>query len=132
MCNGGIQPDIWYYLPIPLIVCILCVIGLVIFFWWCKDIEKRSDVMRRVLAVGNSMKPAYPIIGLYDLHEQDKYVVGDVVLFRNNGRSLFSVYGHRIIRINEQVFTAKGDNRKKSDRFEIDVPVENIIGKIGD
>jgi len=39
-------------------------------------------------------------------------------------------YCHRIIDINNNLFTAKGDNREKSDKYEIDVPIENIEGKI--
>lgn len=76
------------------------------------------------------MKPVLPLIALVDVKPQEKYEIGDIVLFFNNGNILLPRYCHRIIHINEYLFTAKGDNRKKSDEYEIDVPVKNIEGKI--
>ena len=78
------------------------------------------------------MKPVYPIMGLVNIQPQNKYIIGDVVLFRNNGRLLLMNYYHRIVRINEETFTTKGDNRQCSDRYEVDVPVGNIEGKVVD
>jgi len=78
------------------------------------------------------MKPVYPIIGLVRIQPQKKYNVGDVVMFENNGRLLLPRYYHRITSINNKTFTTMGDNRQNSDRYEVDVPVDNIEGRVID
>ena len=82
--------------------------------------------------IGNSMKPTLPVCGLVNIQPQKNYNTGDIIMFENNGRLLLINYCHRIIEISKKYFTAKGDNRKKSDRYETDVPIENIIGKVTD
>jgi len=82
------------------------------------------------IMIGNSMKPTLPFICLVNIQPQNKYSTGDIVAFKNNGRLFLSHYCHRIIKINKTSFTTKGDNIKNSDKYEIDVPIENIEGKI--
>ena len=72
------------------------------------------------------MKPAKPFFSIVNIKKQDTYLVGDIVGFKgNNGLR----YCHRIIKIDDKFFTAKGDNRNVSKDYEVDVPVKNIIGK---
>jgi len=80
------------------------------------------------LMIGSSMKPAKPFIGWVNIKKQDEYVVGDIVAFKAKGK-LFGKYCHRIIKIDDKVFTTKGDNRVLIEDWETDVPVKNIIGK---
>ena len=80
------------------------------------------------LMIGSSMKPAKPSIGWVNLKKQDKYVVGDIVAFKGKGK-LFGKYCHRIIKIDDSVFTTKGDNRVVIEEWEKDVPIKNILGK---
>lgn len=82
----------------------------------------------RQIAIGSSMKPAKPFISLVNIKKQQQYQVGDVVAFKGKGK-LFGKYCHRIIKIDDNVFTAKGDNRVVIEDYETDVPVRNIIGK---
>lgn len=82
--------------------------------------------------IGNSMKPTLSFLCLINLKQQKNYVTGDIVVFKNNDRLFFPYYCHRIISIVKNLFTAKGDNKEKSDRFEINVPIENIVGKVID
>lgn len=79
------------------------------------------------ILIGNSMKPEYPFFSIINIKKQDEYHVGDVVAFKGkNGLK----YCHRIIKIDQEVFTTKGDNREQSKKSEIDVPVGNIYGRI--
>lgn len=78
------------------------------------------------------MKPTLPYLCLINLKQHKKYVVGDIVAFKNNDRFFLSRYCHRIINVTKNLFNAKGDNREKSDRYEINVPIENIEGKVTD
>lgn len=80
------------------------------------------------LMIGSSMKPSKPFICWVNIKKQNNYEVGDIVAFK--GKDCFSAkYCHRIIKINEDVFTTKGDNRVIIGEYEIDVPIKNIIGK---
>ena len=78
--------------------------------------------------IGSSMKPAKLFVGWVNLKKQDKYQVGDIVAFKGKGK-IFNKYCHRIIKIDDKVFTTKGDNRVLIEEYEKDVPVKNIIGK---
>ena len=89
---------------------------------------KKGDMKMWQLMIGSSMKPAKPFIGWVNIKKQDKYEVGDIVAFKAKDR-LFSKYCHRIIKINDNVFTTKGDNRVVIEDRETDVPLKNIIGK---
>jgi hypothetical protein len=79
-----------------------------------------------VLCFGHSMKN---ILGtaIVKYSKFESYQVGDVISFigKNNVK-----YCHRIIQINNETFTAQGDNLSKSQDYEIDVPIRNIEGKI--
>ena len=74
------------------------------------------------------MKPAKPFICWVNIKKQDKYVVGDVVAFKAKN-CISAKYCHRIIKIDDNVFTTKGDNRVVIEDRETDVPLKNIIGK---
>jgi len=80
------------------------------------------------LLIGSSMKPAKPFISWVNIKKQDKYKVGDIVGFKGKNCSFLKCC-HRIIKIDDNVFTAKGDNRVVIADYEIDVPIKNIIGK---
>ena len=80
------------------------------------------------LVIGSSMEPAKPFISWVNIKKQDKYQVGDIVGFKGKG-CLFAKYCHRIIKIDDKVFTTKGDNRVVIKEYEIDVPIKNILGK---
>lgn len=73
------------------------------------------------------MKPTLPSISIIDIVEQEKYNINDIIVFNNK-------YGlkvcHRIIKIDDNFFTTKGDNRKVSKKHETNLPIKNIIGKI--
>jgi len=80
------------------------------------------------LMIGSSMKPSKPFVSWINLKKQDSYGVGDIVAFKSKG-CLFVKYCHRIIKIDDDVFTTKGDNRVIIEDYEKDVPIKNIIGK---
>lgn len=82
--------------------------------------------MLRIM-IGNSMEPAMPFISFINIKKQNSYAVGDIVAFRSNALLSFC---HRIVKIDNTVFTTKGDNRNVSNKYEIDVPIKNIQGKI--
>ena len=73
------------------------------------------------------MKPTFPSISIINITIQEKYNVNDIIVFNNK-------YGlkvcHRIIKIDNNVFTTKGDNRKISKKHETNLPIINIIGKV--
>ena len=73
------------------------------------------------------MKPEFSFFSITKFIRADEYKVGDVVAFKaKNGLK----YCHRIIEINKDTFTTKGDNRESSKQCEIKVPIKNIEGKI--
>lgn len=79
------------------------------------------------LLIGNSMKPKYGFFSWVIIKEQPEYFVGDAISFVGKNGFRFC---HRIIKISNGFFTAKGDNRVISAGYETDVPIGNIIGKI--
>ena len=81
------------------------------------------------IMIGNSMKPTRPFLSLANIKKQSKYNVGDIVGFKSKGGFFSPKFCHRIIKINDTVFTTKGDNRIVIEGYETDVPIENIIGK---
>jgi len=83
----------------------------------------------KVIAIGSSMKPTKPFVSILTIKKQKEYHVGDIVSFRGKGK-LWGRYCHRIVKIDNNVFTAKGDNRVISEKYETDVPIRNIIGKV--
>ena len=78
------------------------------------------------------MKPEMPVLCFIKIKKQNKYKKGDIVAFENKGHPFIINYCHRITEINDETFTTKGDNRPSSDKYETDVPIENILGKITD
>jgi len=79
------------------------------------------------IMIGNSMKPEFPFFSITKIIKVDEYKEGDVVAFKaKNGLK----YCHRIIEINNDTFTTKGDNKESSKQCEINVPIKNIEGKI--
>jgi hypothetical protein len=76
--------------------------------------------------IGISM-PNFLGIAFFKYKKADSYKVGDIVLFRGNNKRQ---YFHRIVSINESVFTTKGDNYKTSNSYETDVPIANIFGRV--
>lgn len=83
----------------------------------------------KVIAIGNSMKPTKPLISILTIKKQDRYYVGDIVSFRGKNR-LFARFCHRVVNIDDKVFTTKGDNRVVIEKYEKNVPIRNIIGKV--
>lgn len=76
---------------------------------------------------GDSMLPTMHKFGIARFKKLKTYNVGDIVYFKgNNGNK----YSHRIISIDDKKLTTQGDNRITSESYEIDVPVENILGKV--
>lgn len=53
--------------------------------------------------------------------------VNDVVIFKGNDNKR---YAHRIIKLEDDHFTTKGDKFQDSKLYEINVPVENIESKV--
>jgi len=84
--------------------------------------------MMKRICIGGSMKPAKPVFSIANFKKQDRYEVGDIVGFRGKG-CLFRQFAHRIIKIDDNFFTTKGDNRVVIEKYETDVPIKNIIGK---
>lgn len=87
------------------------------------------------LMIGNSMKPTLPFISFIIFKKQEKYNIGDIVVFtgRNGLRychRIVSITKHNYWSITKDTFTAKGDNRLKNKWYETDVPINNIIGKL--
>lgn len=53
------------------------------------------------------------------------YKIGQVITFKGNDRKH---YAHRLVSVDFDKFTTKGDNHKESNPYEIDVPIKNIQG----
>lgn len=79
---------------------------------------------------GDSMAPKLKKTSVISYRRFDSYKKGDIVIFKAKNNIQ---YCHRILDIDyqwDQVFTAKGDNRSKSEDYETRVPIQNIIGKM--
>lgn len=78
------------------------------------------------LCVGHSMKNIFGI-SFIKYRRYESYKVNDVITFigLNNVK-----YCHRIIKIDKQYFTAKGDNILEPEQYETNVPLLNIEGKV--
>jgi len=73
------------------------------------------------------MKPTLPVVIVLEVEEQEQYHVGDIIVFN----AIFWIkFCHRIVSIDEKRFTTKGDNRKKSNLLEKNVPIRKIVGKV--
>jgi signal peptidase I len=78
-----------------------------------------------VIIDGNSMEPVYHKGDLVIIRRQSAYFVGEIVTYYN--RDLKKNVIHRIVALQDGVFTFKGDNNSWLDN---DRPtVENIVGK---
>lgn len=80
-----------------------------------------------LLAFGKSMRNFHgvSIVGIET--EFSSLSIGDIVAFEGNDKKR---YAHRIIKINGNFFTTKGDLFSESKHYEIGTPIENIIGKV--
>jgi hypothetical protein len=79
------------------------------------------------LFIGNSMCPTMSFFGLVEIEVKTQYFINDIVSFiGKNHRG----YCHRIVEIDTICFTTKGDNRNKSEEYEINVPIKNIDGSV--
>jgi hypothetical protein len=86
----------------------------------------------KFLAIGKSMANCFGISiveerGLKLLNDIVPVKIGDVITIKgHDGRH----YCHRIIKLENNLVTTKGDNFTESKPYEIDVPVKNIRGKV--
>lgn len=71
------------------------------------------------------MLPTFPRIGLIRIKKSDSYKVGDVISLKTLDKKY---HCHRIVEINDQIVSTKGDNLEQQD-YEIKVPIKNIEGK---
>lgn len=84
------------------------------------------------LAVGKSMKNFHGISLVKEVSLRDAPIifavqVGTVISLKgHDGR----VYCHRVVKLENDLVTTKGDNFIESKPYEIDVPVKNIRGVI--
>lgn len=53
------------------------------------------------------------------------YQIGQVIIFKGNDKRH---YAHRLVSVDSDKFTTKGDNHNESKPYEIDVPIRNIEG----
>ena len=83
--------------------------------------------MTIVWGFGTSMLPTMKIWGILSYKKQDVYHVGEIVVVKANDDK---IYSHRIISINDDKIIIKGDNRDKCEPYEIDIPIQNIEGKV--
>lgn len=84
------------------------------------------------IATGKSMKNffGFSLLEIKDLKDIPRIIpleIGDVIAFEGNDRRL---YAHRLVNINNDRFTTKGDNFTESKPYEINVPVKNIQGLV--
>jgi hypothetical protein len=61
------------------------------------------------------------------ISKKKNYKLGDIITFRGNDKR---IYSHRIISIDDIKITTKGDNREKSEDYETNIPLKNILGKV--
>ncbi|MEM0106879.1 MAG: S26 family signal peptidase [Candidatus Micrarchaeaceae archaeon] len=97
--------------------------------------SKNKSNVRRVFVHGTSMEPCIHNNTWIKIKmsKPERYHVGDIIMFRDKGllRTLLGRrHIHRIIQIDNLIFTAKGDNRIRSAPYETQVPIKNIIAKI--
>lgn len=80
-----------------------------------------------IIINGNSMKPIYPpLTKLVMLHDERKFVIGDVVVFHKS----YIIVIHRVVDIiDDRFIITKGDNNIYFDR---PLRIKNVIGKIVD
>lgn len=79
-----------------------------------------------VLCFGHSMKNILRM-ALVKYGKSESYQVNDVISFIGKNKVK---YCHRIISINDNTFTTKGDNLSTSQDYETEVPIRNIEGKV--
>lgn len=84
-------------------------------------------MMFPMLTIGSSMKPTMGRVGFTMSKKFPKYEVGDIIELLTHDKKL---HLHRIIRIDDQFVTTKGDNFSGSKDYEINVPIKNIRGKV--
>lgn len=80
-----------------------------------------------MLTIGDSMLPTFSKIGFTISKKFPKYEVGDIIELLTHDKKF---HCHRIVKIDNQFVTTKGDNYPESKDYEINVPVKNIRGKI--
>lgn len=78
------------------------------------------------ISYGSSMLPTFGKLNLIAILKKTSYKKNDIIAFKgNNNKS----YTHRIIFINSDYFTTKGDNLPIQN-YEKGLPIKNIEGKI--
>ena len=79
------------------------------------------------LCIGKSMPNICRLALVRTTTKYTNLTINDVIVFRGNDRHY---YVHRIIKLNDEKFTTKGDCFLESKPYEIDVPIQNIQGKV--
>ena len=75
------------------------------------------------VVLSGSMEPEMSVGDLIVVHEDDDYVVGDVVVFQESGMLIT----HRIVDIQEDEYVTKGDANNAEDQ---PILITNIVGKV--
>ena len=75
------------------------------------------------VVLSGSMEPEMSVGDLIVVHEDDDYVVGDVVVFQESGM----LVTHRIVDIQEDEYVTKGDANNAEDQ---PILITNIVGKV--
>lgn len=79
------------------------------------------------IVYGSSMLPELPRFCLIGTKKFNTYQKGDVVWVETLDEAY---HCHRIIQIDDEVVTTRGDNKLYSEFYELRMPISNIKGKV--
>jgi len=109
-------------------IILIILIFILLFISYCKYIRKDKVIKigkyAILIVLTESMEPVLSKEELILIKQYDEYKVQDIVTYEDMEGLLIS---HRIVKINEKYFTAKGDNNVVIDN---NIPIKNIYGKV--
>ena len=84
----------------------------------------RNEFGESLRILKNILLPTFPNWGLINVKKLNSYNIGDIISLRTLDKKY---HCHRIIKINSEFVTTKGDNLEQQD-YETKVPIKNIEG----
>lgn len=112
---------------IILFIIISIVLGFSIYSWNAKSLSGNMLPMPfnlgSAIVLSGSMEPELSVDDLIFVSSKDEYFVGDVVVFQDE----YSLIVHRIIKIEGEVVTTKGD---ANDSADPSIELKDIKGKV--
>lgn len=84
------------------------------------------NVFNSQFCYGKSMLPTLAKFSFVTIKKTDSYKIGDIILLKTHDKKY---HMHKITEITARFVSTKGDNLQQQS-YEIDVPTQNIKGKL--